>query len=260
MANYDPGPSASFAVLFDQVPEPSVPTDFWVDWGPVFYRGRLDGSARVLAIASDPGATERIAGRTLVGDAGQRVQGFFAKLGLTRSYLCLNAFAYALHPSKASEAPTLLADPTQRAWRNQLYDLAVASSPQLQALLAFGVNAQEAVRQWPGRPTNLKLVEIPHPTSHDEQALLTAWQQAISDLREIVRPDPDGTASGPNYGNSFAESDYAPIPRFDLPFGVPAFLGDDHWARTATPAVQGTVHRPSPDDGHTLIWIAPRST
>jgi hypothetical protein len=55
----------------------------------------------VLCLASDPGPTERIAGRTLVGNAGQRVQGLLAKLGLTRSYLCLNAWAYALRPSKA---------------------------------------------------------------------------------------------------------------------------------------------------------------
>jgi uracil-DNA glycosylase len=34
----------------------------------------LDRSAKVLCIASDPGPTERIVGRTLVGDAGQRVQ------------------------------------------------------------------------------------------------------------------------------------------------------------------------------------------
>ncbi|CAB3806344.1 hypothetical protein LMG27177_06059 [Paraburkholderia fynbosensis] len=59
---------------------------FWHDWGRIFYRGRLDGSAKVLCIASDPGPTERIAGHTLVVDAGQRVQGFLAKLGIMRAY------------------------------------------------------------------------------------------------------------------------------------------------------------------------------
>jgi uracil-DNA glycosylase len=49
-------------------------------------------------VASNPGRTERIAGWTLLGDAGQRVQGFLAKRGLTRSYLCLNALVYALFP------------------------------------------------------------------------------------------------------------------------------------------------------------------
>src|SRR5436189_5842689 len=101
MSEFDRGPPAQLAQLFDGVPDPPVKGDFWFDWGPVFYRGRLDGSAKVLCVASDPGPTERIAARSLVGNAGQRVQGLFSKLGLTRSYVCLNAWAYALHPTKA---------------------------------------------------------------------------------------------------------------------------------------------------------------
>jgi hypothetical protein len=68
---------------------------FWWDWGPVFYRGRLNKTAMVIGIASDPGPTERLVGRTLVGDAGQRVQGLLTKIGLTHSYVLVNAFAYA---------------------------------------------------------------------------------------------------------------------------------------------------------------------
>jgi uracil-DNA glycosylase len=99
---FDRGPSADLADHLAAVPDPPVKGDFWFNWGPIFYRGRLDGSARVLCVASDPGPTERIAGRTLVGNAGQRVQGFLDKLGLTESYLCVNAWAYALHPGRAS--------------------------------------------------------------------------------------------------------------------------------------------------------------
>ena len=99
-------PSPAIADVFARVPDYSQHrTDFWFDWGPIYYRGRLDGSARLLSVASDHGATERIAGRTLVGDAGQRVQGFLAKLGLTRSYLCLNPFVYGMHPSQGAGHP-----------------------------------------------------------------------------------------------------------------------------------------------------------
>ena len=53
------------------------PTDsFRVEWGPVFHRGRLDGSARVLIIGQDPATHEAICRRILVGEAGQRIQGF----------------------------------------------------------------------------------------------------------------------------------------------------------------------------------------
>jgi hypothetical protein len=86
MTEFDPGPPREFAEVFTRVPDYAPYEEhFWYDWGPVFYRGRLDGSARVLCVASDPGPTERVAMRTLVGDAGQRVQGFLAKIGLTRS-------------------------------------------------------------------------------------------------------------------------------------------------------------------------------
>src|SRR6186997_2507131 len=123
MVEYDPGPPPQVADHLDRLPSYAAHQDlFWYDWGPIFYRGRLDRSAKVLCIASDPGPTERIAGRTLVGDAGQRVQGFLAKLGLTRSYVLVNAFAYALLPSKARRATAILADPDHLVWRNTLLD------------------------------------------------------------------------------------------------------------------------------------------
>jgi uracil-DNA glycosylase len=256
MSEFDRGPSAEFAQLLDRVPDPPVIGDFWFDWGPVFYRGRLDGSARVLCFASDPGPTERIAGRTLVGNAGQRVQGILAKLGLTRSYLCLNAWAYALHPSRALAEKSRLDEPTQRGWRNELYD--AATGPELEAIIAFGEMAQEAVAQWWGRP-DVALCEVPHPSSRDTKRLLDEWRGAVSELREIVTPDPDGHNTGPNYGTRFTEGDYAAIPRHDLPFGTPAFVGDDEWVRARPSGAQNSVERPSPDDGHTLIWHAPEA-
>ena len=256
MASFDPGPSSRFTQIFAAVPDPPVKTDFWLDWGPVFYRGRTDGSAKLLCVASDPGPTERIAGRTLVGNAGQRVQGFLSKLGLTHSYLCLNAWAYGLHPTRASAELARLGDPAQLQWRNRLFD-AAAGSP-LQGLVAFGEMAQGAVAKWTTRP-HLPLVEVPHPSSRNTTALLNAWRAAITELRGVITPDADGDAGGPNYGSRFTEADYAPIPRGDLPFGAPDFLGDDSWVRTRPGSAQNSVERPSPDDGHTLIWHARRT-
>ena len=255
MGEFDPGPPAAFAAILDRMPDfGGHRQHFWFDWGPVFYRGRLDGSARVLCIASDPGPTERIAGRTLVGDAGQRVQGFLARIGLTRSYLCLNALPYALFPSHGGSAAGILADPDILTWRNELYD--AARGPSLQAIVAFGVNAQRAVDHWPGR-AGIPVLEIPHPSSRNPTQLLDRWRAAVGQLRGIVTPDPDGDPKGPNYGPTFGAADYAPIPRRDLPFGVPSWLGDDAWGRNATPRHNNSVGRPNPDDHHTLIWIAP---
>ncbi|MGE5335850.1 MAG: uracil-DNA glycosylase family protein [Nitrososphaerota archaeon] len=254
-ALFDKGPPAALARHFAKVPDPPVKDDFWFDWGPVFYRGRLDGSARVLCLASDPGPTERIAGRSLVGNAGQRVQGLLAKLGLTESYVCLNAWAYALHPSAAWPEMRKLKEPDQLKWRNRLYDLATGAA--LQAIVALGGMAEEALALWTERP-DVPVKEVPHPSSRDEKRLLDEWRAAVADLRAVVTPDPDGDPTGPNYGSKFAEADYAPIPRIDLPFGAPPFLGDDSWVRTTSRA-QNSVSRPSPDDAHTLIWHAPKS-
>jgi hypothetical protein len=254
MAEFDRGPSTALAAFLDRVPDPSVPADFWFDWGPVFYRGRLDGSARVLCVASDPGPTERIAGRSLVGNAGQRVQGLLAKLGLTRSYVCLNAWAYAVHPSRAQEQQKHLDEPAELEWRNGLYDR--ATGPKLQAVIALGGMAQRAVRSWSSRP-EVPVIEVPHPSSRDETRLLDEWRAAVTELRPIVTPDADGDNGGRNYGPAFAEDDHEAIPRRDLPFGAPDFLGDDAWVRAKPGNAQNSVGRPSPDDGHTLTWHAP---
>jgi hypothetical protein len=182
------------------------------------------------------------------------VQGFLSKLGLTRSYLCLNAFIYAMYPSHSSSAPTVLKNPDQLTWRNKLYDKANGS--QVQAIVAFGANAQAAVDLWPNA-TSRPLIKVPHPSSHYTTSLLDGWRAAIDQLRAIVTPDADGDATGANYGTSFTEDDYSPIPKSDLPFGVPDWFGDDSWGRTGSPRHSNCVSRPVPDDHHTLIWIAP---
>ena len=185
MAEFDRGPTAALAEFFERVPTPSKPEAFWFDWGPVFYRGRLDGSARVLCLGSDPGPTERIAGRCLVGNAGQRVQGFLSKLGLTRSYVCLNAWAYAVHPSWAMGQQRRLEEPAELEWRNELYDR--VTGPQLEAIIAFGGMARRAVELWESQP-DVTVLEVPHPSSRDPKKLLDSWRAAVTQLRGIVTP------------------------------------------------------------------------
>lgn len=255
MADFDPGPPPALATHFAALPSYAAHKSFfWFDWGPVFYRGRLDGSAKLLGIASDPGPTERVAHRTLVGDAGQRVQGFLGKLGLTHSYALVNAFAYALLPSHGSDATPMLAEAAHKTWRNHLLDS--IAGPSLQAVVAFGAQAQAAVALWDSMP-DVPLVKVPHPSSRDAAALASAWKSAITQLRGVVTPDADGDSSGPNYGTGITEADYARIPLRDLPFGVPPWLGDDHKGRTTSPRHNNSVSRPGSDLMHTLVWTAP---
>ena len=255
MVEFDPGPPAEVAEHFGKLPSYASHRDlFWYDWGPVLYRGRLDRSARLLCIASDPGPTERIAGRTLVGDAGQRVQGFLSKLGLTRSYACVNAYAYALLPSRSMSAIPILSEPEQLSWRNELFAMIIG--PELQAIVTFGLQARIAVELMTTAPA-VMIKKVPHPSSRDATKLITEWRAAVADLRTVVTPDPDGDNSGTNYGDRFSESDYAPVPRHDLPFGVPSWLGDDASGRRSRPKRRNTVERDPADLLHTLIWRAP---
>lgn len=254
---FDAGPPSNVAELFADLPDYSpFKQHFWFDWGPVFYRGRLDRSARVLCVASDPGPTERLAGRSLVGDAGQRVQGFLRKIGLTRSYVCLNAFAYALFPSHFDDGLALMPNPALTTWRNRLF--AEVSGPSLQAIVALGAQAQKAIGLWGERPASVPVLDVPHPSAHDEAVLLNKWRHAVDKLRTVVTPDPDGLPLPEQYGAMIAERDYAAVPRRDLPFGFPSWLGDDAPTGPGEERRRASVRRPVPDDFHTLIWTAPR--
>ncbi|MEP7108483.1 MAG: uracil-DNA glycosylase family protein [Ferruginibacter sp.] len=252
---FDKGPTAIMAKLLMKHPDYTPVKDFfWFNWGPVFYRGRLNKSAKVLCVASDPGPTERIGGRALIGNAGQRVQGFLSKIGITKSYVCLNGHVYALHPSHLSDGIKLLSDPVHLAWRNKVFD--AATGPQLQAIVAFGDVAKKTVDLWTGKG-GTPVLKTFHPSYRGDEDVLTAdWNRVITELRAIVTVDSDGDNTLPLYGAKFVESDYSPIPRIDLPFGAPDFLGDEHWLRTSSRSMN-SVSRPK-DDNFTLTWKAPQ--
>jgi uracil-DNA glycosylase len=73
---FDPGYVAEpFLTLCGNYHEARVypPEQFRLEWGPIFHRGRLDGSARVLVIGQDPAQHETVVRRILVGEAWRRV-------------------------------------------------------------------------------------------------------------------------------------------------------------------------------------------
>ena len=271
MAQSDPGPTGTMKGIMDATPDYQAAvgdaTTFWYAFGPVLYRGRLDGTARVLGIASDPGPAECLpfARRALVGDSGQKTQGFFAKLGLTRSYVLVNGFAVALRPSQKTKGMKVLEEhPAIRAARHALYDGLLAGGA-LQAIIAFGGVAHKAYDLWAAANPAVKSVphfKLAHPAGVDREgtgddAALKAWARAVTKLRQVVTADPNGDANGPNFGSYFTETDYARIPRWDLPAVAPAYLGDDSWGRGATPRHNNCCERPSPDDMVSLLLSPP---
>jgi len=271
MQQSDPEPTGKMkdvmAATPDYLSEVGDPSAFWYAFGPVFYRGRLDGSARVLGIASDPGPSECLpfARRTLIGDSGQKTQGFLTKLGLTRSYVLVNAFAVALRPSHVTQGLNVLrTNAAIRTARHALYDGLLAGGA-LQAIVAFGEVAHLAYDLWADENPAVKAVpsfKLAHPAAVDrsasgDDAALNDWNTAITKLRTIVTADPDGDPSVPNFGAYFTEIDYARIPRWDFPRTTPTYVGDDSWGRAASPRHNNCCERPNPDDGVSLVLTPP---
>jgi hypothetical protein len=148
----------------------------------------------------------------------------------------------------------ILSEPEQQSWRNELFSMIIG--PELQAIVTFGLQARIAIEQWTAAPA-VMIKKVPHPSSRDAARLIMEWRAAVVDLRTVVTPDSDGNNSGPNYDDKFPESDYAPIPRGDLPFGLPNWLGDDSRGHQSRPKRRNTVERDAADLLHTLNWRAP---
>lgn len=242
---YDPGPPTAWAGFWAAAPlayyEQHPARRFRVDFGPVYYRGRLDGSARVLVVGQDPSTNELLAQRVLVGSSGQRVQGYLRKLGLTYSYVIVNAFLFSVFGQFDAQLRSISLEEPILTYRNALFDR-LARESNLQAVIAVGNGAQHAVEQWPGRQA-LPVFGIMHPAALDEAALLASWNASLAGLLAAVGPDDASQPDPTPYGATFQPADLAPIPPEDLPFGVPAWQGNGSHSRR--------------DGNKTIIWTAP---
>ena len=222
------------------------PTAFATEWGPVFHRGRLDGSARLLVLGQDPGPHEAVARRILIATAGRRAQGFVERLGIGRDYVMINTFLYSLCGPHTGEQ--YIGDPAIAAYRNRWLD-AVLAGGRVVAVVSFGHLAAQAVDAWPGG-AGLAPVRATHPTFPDSSSaqppagrtgqqqfdaamrqLCINWNRALRDLAALFAvPAPRP------YGEVLTAADVPEIPSTDLPPGLP------RWMATASDwAVRGGV-------------------
>jgi hypothetical protein len=231
--------------LVSDFPTESVyPADsFRVEWGPVFHRGRLDGSARLLVIGQDPATHEAIARRILVGEAGQRAQGLLARLGITRSYVFINTFLYSVYGQGGGARH--IDDPLIAKYRNRWIN-AIVAHQQIEAIITLGQLADTAYTQWKatnkGSASSAAYATVRHPTypesaSHSAQIskaeafakLCASWNEMLTALHPLVTPD----LATPLrlYGSTLTVADLAPIPSCDMPAGLPEWMsGLAAWA------------------------------
>jgi hypothetical protein len=235
----DPGPPPDWEARFAAAPLDAYlvrPDLFRVDFGPVYYRGRLDGTARLLVVGQDPSVNEILAQRAFVGQSGQRLQGLLAKAGITRSYVMLNTFLFSIFGQFEGDVAELSRTDPLLDYRNDLFDVVAADNP-LEAVLTVGSAAKDAIGRWPGRG-DLPNVHVLHPAFPNVAQLLADWNEALVDLAGHAEAD-DGAGPGPPYGADFAPGDVVAIPRHDLPFGLPPWHGDgDHAVRAGDAVIE----------------------
>ncbi len=236
---FDPGyPERFWPLLADHPgPETYPPADFRVEWGPIFHRGRLDGSARVLVLGQDPAESEAVARRILVGEAGHRVQGMLAKLGVERSYVMVNTFLYSVFGQQGGERHK--DDPAIAAYRNRWLK-AILASGKVEAVIAIGRLAREAWEQWTETPDGQgkapAFAHVTHPTMPESASkgdakkratltrdMLKGWNTALEALRPAIK-HPDVKRDFVPYGRAFKKSERLPIPERDMPAGLPDWM------------------------------------
>jgi uracil-DNA glycosylase len=204
----------------------------------VFHRGRLDGSALVLVLGQDPGQHECIARRILVGEAGQRVQGFLHKLGIERSYVMINAFLYSVFGQGGGERHA--DSPPIIEYRHRWMDALLGEDRRVKAVVAFGHLAHDAFDRWaeanPARAADLAVERVTHPTMPEAssggdperrreamQRLLRQWNDALRRLDDALTERDEERPLVP-YGDDLLPEDRAPIPERDLPPGTPPWM------------------------------------
>jgi len=263
---FDPGPAFQpFRDLCADYPSTDVyPTaDFRTEWGPIFHRGRLDGSARLLVIGQDPAAHEAFVRRILVGEAGRRIQGFMARLGIVTSYVMINTFLYSVFGQGGGNKHK--DDAQIAAYRNRWID-AILTTSKIEAVVALGGLADAAWSQFKKSPLaaahpKLPYVKITHPTADAPRAgqdtkavtkqLLANWNAGVAAIRPAIAT-PDAAADMTPYGETWKPADRRPIPERDFPAGLPHWmLEGDGWASRGVPT--GTA----PDKRRVLTIIVP---
>ena len=224
---FDKGPTATWAQKFFDAPRQHYLTHpsgrFRTEFGPVYYRGRLNGSVKLLIVGQDPSTDEILAQRNLVGSAGQRAQKLLNKIGITKSYVMLNTFLYGIKGQMDAVMNAVALEPPILNYRNSLFGTVDAAST-LQAIISFGNGGDLAIANWAARPAGVPWFQLTHPSAPDN-IVLPNWNGQLNALHAAVAPDSAALVDTTPYGATFGVNDVAPIPREDLSFGIPDWHG-----------------------------------
>ena len=256
---HDPGPppGSGWAELFAHTPNyrglgRAVVGREAFRWhhGPMFFRGRLDGSARVVVVGQEGAQDESLSHRSFTGGTGARMQHLLRHLGLDRSYVFLNSFVYPIFGQYTDDLRPLAQDRRSPivAHRHRILDKAVLDGD-ARLVVAVGRAAKESIATWIGAhggsasperldqaslgslPARLRVVGVVHPgsaTGGSTGAIRADFQRACDLVRERVEADPGWLPADPGVARDLAapfQYRSAAIPYRDFPFGTCPRLG-----------------------------------
>ena len=256
---HDPGPTAAsgWAELFAATPNyrglgRAVLHREAFRWhhGPMFYRGRLDGSARVVLVGQEGAQDESLSHRSFTGGTGARMQHFLRHIGLDRSYLFLNSFVYPIFGQYTDALRPLAQDPRSPIvrHRHRILDKAVIDGD-ARLVVAVGRAAKESIATWVrahggsadpehldsagggSLPGSLRLVGVLHPGSASggsTSAIKADFQRAGNLVRGWVAADAGWLPADPGVQRDLSAAyQYrsAAIPFRDFTFGTCPRLG-----------------------------------
>ncbi len=269
--DYDPGPAptSGWPELFAATPNyrglgraVAVKEAFRWHFGPMFYRGRLDGTARVLLIGQEGAQDESLSHRSFTGGTGARMQHLLNHIGIARSYLFMNTFVYPIFGQYTGVLRQLAQNPVSPIviHRNAMFDK-VAGGP-LELVIAVGEAAKESVATWieshggqadpaklhlaacGGPLAGVRFLGVLHPggiTAGGGGAIKADFIRAITQIGTWIAADPTWLPADAGVHRDLAEAfTYGsdPSPYGDFPFGTCPRLG-----RGATSSNRGDNQR-----------------
>jgi len=232
-------------------------------FGPMFYRGRLDGSARVLLIGQEGAQDESLSHRSFTGGTGARMQHVLSYFGINHSYLFLNTFVYPIFGQYNQKLRGLAQNPASPIvkHRHLLFDKVAAGD--LRLVIAVGTAAKESVATWiaahggTADPFNLQLatcgaplagvrfIGVLHPggisVTGGAAAIKADFTRATQQISTWINSDSGWLPADPGATRDLSTpfvygSD--PGPYSDFPFGTTPRLG-----RSATSSNRGDDQR-----------------
>jgi uracil-DNA glycosylase len=257
--DHDPGPDAAdgWAELFAETPNyrglgVAIVGREAFRWhhGPMFYRGRLDGSARVVVVGQEGAQDESLSHRSFTGGTGARIQHLLRFLGIDRSYLFLNSFVYPIFGQYTADLRPIAQDPRSPIMqhRGRILDKAVIDGD-TRLVIAVGQAAKESVAGWinghggsaqPDQlhlaslgslPARVRVLGVLHPggaAGGSTTEIKADFARAVGNVRDWLTADagwlPVDAGMTRNLSATYTYGS-KPIPFRDLPFGISPRLG-----------------------------------